>query len=1814
MDKKPYKTQKDSYRPFWEDEKYNDNFSHIPFQVLMENFLIDIFPAYRVYVYKPEITEINDSLRLKYRAELLHSSTSQSIEKFFQFLVPAITGRGTFIIDDIERVFLLQLVSSAGIFFGDNSVSIRPAMGYWIDFDLSPSRNYPYGTVRLKKHYKIPVPVFLKLIGFTAKDFKETGMTEIEISKPVNRQISELTGIDDEKKWPAIFKKDFLNHIDMGRTGIWQLSRKLDIKKKDTFLTKTDIKNMLQIIKENNYRDDLDCLSNRVVMQIGDHLERTIDSILTALKKSIIKEHKNDQAGVLFDYIRRVLPGRTVEAVKTLFKSSSLSQIIPSTNILSDVTFTRRITKFGPGGISKQTAEDYKVRDLHSSYYGRICPVDTPQGENVGVVLSLTENTRINGLGILEAPYYKVKYRNKRFYINEEPVWMTPDQEKKYFIAYGDRIISKDQEIVQVRKDGKELLEVEINKVEYIDSCPEHACGLTARLIPFLSNNDPSRMMISCALMQQFLPLKKRELPLIYTGYEKIIAEESGQLYRKGDRGKYSGPQASHLNVLKGSIELKKEKEASEGDIIAAPPSTLDGELAGGVNLLVAYLPWKGYNYEDAIVISDELVKEELLTSLHSDGLEKPVEVGDKLANRHGGKGVVSLILPKEKMPYFFDKDGNKRHIQVILNPLGVISRMNLGQIFETHLGLIARENKTRYMVPVFGNTITERSEELPLSSEIPESYRLFSQIKHKLEELRKTFKGIDENGKITLYDPELGEIKNSVLAGYQYIMKLNQLARDKFNFRKDGPYSYITEQPVKGRKFHGGQKAGEMEGWALQSYMAFENLREFFTLKSDDIASRTKDIRGVPESLKTFIYYLRGMCLDLNFFAKDGKNITEELLYDEISPDEIDTIKLDIAGEDIVKEWCCGRQITLSTLREERTETLADMDGTIYSKEFFGEWRKNKKINLDIWLVVTDSILNKVKRKISKDKREFLKTLKNRAFTREELIKKLLKKNFSNKEIEIITGEARVNISNRPLKNEIFGECLKKLDIQENNIADGVVKLINNHEKWEALLKILRRYFYEESINDFDVYMRENAFIKTFGNHLGDYLREMTVFFPRALNRLKLDNKKLLRHRMACISLPEAVKHPLFSFKENIKIKLLPVIPFAYRPVISQNGICISHDLNTHYEWILHLMNGIYNKDKFYRVLHRLFINKKIKVKINEKEEIQIYPLKIDGIPASSFMKLLEGKDGFIRKYMLGKRVNYSGRGVIVVDPSLEIDQVRIASKDVLKSIMELEEPYGLDETDYETMRKKIENRPLLLNRQPSLHRLSIQAFKNIPLPENSEYVIYINPLVTGGFGADFDGDTMAFHIPLSREAVKETEKMLPSHNILSPASDRIHFSLGQDIKLGLTAGRYNSELIEELSPGKTEISEKDLQNFILEIDKNNKDIDIISTISKKLSLILKLIYEQSTLSGTTFSIFDLPLRSGNSEKELELYEQGKKNEDEIDFFKDNNTLFSIYPAKARGSKDNLIQMCYKKGKVSGIRDRKDGDREINSCYMEGLTAGEYYYANYGARQGIVCKKLGTGKGGDLTRHLIEAVYDITITAEDCKTKEGIKLTPYMIENGICLTGRYMTGDSKPLDEEKIKDILKNGKDITLRSPLTCAQKDGICSLCYGNFTGKLPEQGLPVGIIAAQTIGERGTQLQLKIIHLAGQTDIKQAIGQDLDGAVKLFKLNPEKLLETESFVNKEELYGKLMSFARSVYSKSDILDRHFEVIFRYMLQKYPDKKIRKLKEIIEDGDFLNKITFSSTLKLLAEAILNKHNIIKLGGLKKRLLFTSF
>jgi DNA-directed RNA polymerase subunit beta len=712
-----------------------------------------------------------------------------------------------------------------------------------------------------------------------------------------------------------------------------------------------------------------------------------------------------------------------VAAIKEFFGSSQLSQFMDQINPLAELTHKRRLSALGPGGLSRERA-GFEVRDVHHSHYGRICPIETPEGPNIGLIGSLCTYARINDYGFIETPYRKVIDGK----VTGEIVYLAADEEDKYVIAQANEDLTEDGSFGKpkvVARFQDKIVEVPDNQVDFMDVSPKQIVSVATALIPFLENDDAGRALMGSNMQRQAVPLIQTDAPFVGTGMERKCAVDSGVVVLARNSGVVKRAATNEITIQTdaGSIDSYKllkfvrsnqgtcvnqkpivrvGERVEKGDVIADGPSTDNGELALGRNVLVAFLPWEGYNYEDAILISEKLVKEDTFTSIHieeyecdardtklgaeeitrdipnvgeealkdldergiihvgahvrtgdilvgkvtpkgeteltaeerllraifgekarevrdtslrvphgesgkvvavhvfsreagdelSPGVNRLVRVyvaqkrkvseGDKMAGRHGNKGVIARILPEEDMPFM----PNGVPVDIVLNPLGVPSRMNLGQILETHLGAGARKHDVHVASPVFDGA-TEH------------------EVMDYLEEA-----GLPRDGKTVLYDGRTGEaFDNPVTVGYAYLMKLLHLVDDKIHARSTGPYSLVTQQPLGGKAQFGGQRFGEMEVWALEAYGAAFTLQELLTVKSDDVVGRVKTYEaivkgdnvpepGVPESFKVLIKELQSLSLDVKVLSDDEQEIEIGESDDDIA-DTAKALEIDIGGRE---------------------------------------------------------------------------------------------------------------------------------------------------------------------------------------------------------------------------------------------------------------------------------------------------------------------------------------------------------------------------------------------------------------------------------------------------------------------------------------------------------------------------------------------------------------------------------------------------------------------------------------------------------------------------------------------------------------------------------------------------------------------------------------------------------------------------------------------------------------------------------------------------------------------------------------------------
>ena len=951
---------------------------------------------------------------------------------------PWMTNQGTFIINGTERVIVSQLVRSEGVYFNAENYAgkkyygakIIPARGAWLEFETDPKTNVIY--VKIDRRRKITATTLIRALAQISKDevkeiFKdvdsgdikyiETTLEKDSASGPnealieVYRRLrpGDLATIDNARSMIERMFFDF-KRFDYGRVGRYKINKRLNIETPNTVDNRTfQMDDLYRIIKEvirlNNEQgevDDIDSLENRRVKLVGELVARQF-------RVGMLRMQRNAMDRMSLTDIENVTPGQlinarpVVAAVREFFAGSQLAQVMDETNPLSELSHKRRLSSMGPGGVTRDRA-GLEVRDSHPTHYGRICLVETPEGANVGLVTNLATFARINEYGFIEAPYLRVKDGK----VTDEVVYLDAAQEAEEIIADAGSKLNDDGTFVEEQVSARKSLvpsQVERSEVTLMDAVHRQVLGAAASLIPFLERDRIDRALTGSSMQKQAVPLLWTEAPTVGTGVEADIARNLSQLITAEDDGEVLKADANTIEVkYKNGItiyELKHfEKTADDrcynqkvivtrgqkvkkGDILAEGASISNGELALGRDLRVAFMSWGGYNMDDAVIISDRLVKNDALTNINikdymvevretklgpeqvtrdipnvseyalrhldengivqvgsevkagdvlvgkitpkgeqelsseerllraifgekakdvrdtsqrmgnsgagkvigvkifsrENGHEmragvlmqiqifiaeaRKIMVGDKMAGRHGNKGVVAKILPESDMPFM--EDGTP--IDVILSPLGVPSRMNLGQLFEVHLGMAAKTQGYRVATPTYDGVDAET-----LSDELEAA-------------------GVARDGKVQLYAGLTGEpFEQRTTVGFMHMIKLHHLVADKIHARSTGPYTMVTQQPLGGKAQNGGQRFGEMEVWALEAYGAANMLQEMLTIKSDDVVGRAKAYESIiknnkivgpelPESFNVLVKELQGLGLRVDLLDEHTQVDAEELL-----------------------------------------------------------------------------------------------------------------------------------------------------------------------------------------------------------------------------------------------------------------------------------------------------------------------------------------------------------------------------------------------------------------------------------------------------------------------------------------------------------------------------------------------------------------------------------------------------------------------------------------------------------------------------------------------------------------------------------------------------------------------------------------------------------------------------------------------------------------------------------------------------------------------------------------------------------------------
>ncbi len=1035
--------QKSSYRWFLQDgirELFDEvspigDFIGRDLELYFEDYYLDE-PKFNERLSREK--NVNYESPLRVRAKMINKRTGESREQeVYLGDIPLMTDRGTFIINGIERVVVSQLVRSAGAFFTSAPVrgrqhygaKIIPSRGAWLEFETDASNVI---WVKIDRKRKVAVTSVLRAFGFSDDEQILKLFEDVNIHPTINyiqNTIAKDVAKNEDEGLIEVYKRIrpgdlatadnarsliyamFFNfsRYDLGPVGRYKFNerfglpsgREVVVKDENRILTKEDlihiIKEIIRLNITQESPDDVDHLGNRRVRAVGELVQNRFRVGLARMER-IVKDRMSTQDIASITPSKLINARPVIGAVREFFTSSQLSQFMDQTNPLAELEHKRRLSAMGPGGLSRERAS-FDVRDVHTTHYGRICPIATPEGPNIGLVGHLASYARINLYGFIETPYRKIeksasgqRVTDTIEYLNafteEKSVTTastTPTDEKGYLIP----------ERIKARLHGRPST-VDREEIDYMDVSSRQIVSIGTSLIPFLEHDDAARALMGTNMQRQAVPCVRPDAPIVGTGIEARAARDSGHVVVTPVEGTIEKVQSDQIQVLddegnlhthdlikfrrsNASTSLNQRPIVNHGDRVKAGQVLADGasidhgELALGQNLLVAFMAWEGYNYEDAIILSERVVHNDRFSSVHienyeidvrdtklgpevitsdipniseeklknldeegvvrigaevssgdilvgkitpkgetelsaeekllraifgekardvrdsslyldqgehgkvvdikvfsredgdklSPGVSKSIQVsvaglrkvqaGDKLAGRHGNKGVISKIVPIEDMPFL--DDGTP--IDIMLTPLGVVSRMNLGQILETHLGLAANALGYNTVTPVFDGVPQKTIE----------------------DELEKA--GLPKSGQLQMFDGRTGKaFDNPITVGYIYILKLDHMVEDKIHQRSIGPYSLITQQPLGGKAQFGGQRFGEMEVWALEAYGAAHTLQEILTIKSDDVTGRSKAyesiIKGepikkhnIPESFHVLVRELKGLCLDVELLRE---------------------------------------------------------------------------------------------------------------------------------------------------------------------------------------------------------------------------------------------------------------------------------------------------------------------------------------------------------------------------------------------------------------------------------------------------------------------------------------------------------------------------------------------------------------------------------------------------------------------------------------------------------------------------------------------------------------------------------------------------------------------------------------------------------------------------------------------------------------------------------------------------------------------------------------------------------------------------------
>ncbi|HVV15325.1 MAG TPA: DNA-directed RNA polymerase subunit beta' [Candidatus Paceibacterota bacterium] len=1931
-------------------------------------------------------------------------------QEIFLADMPLMTDHGTFVINGVERVIVPQLARSYGVFFTADEVKgkrhfgakVIPARGAWIEVEAGSDNDL---SVRIDRKRKFPVTSLLRVLGApydsdlkslfsgnaNEKRWIETAL-ETDTAKTLEDSYIEIhKRLRDGDLATAANAREYIDSIfseeryDLSRVGRYRFNQRFAKPLTETELTRktlslddvvTVIKHVIEL--ENNpeaMEDNIDHLGSRRVRYVGEMLQSRLRVGLTHMKRNIQDRMSTIDAEATMP-VQFVNPRPLQARIKEFFTTNQLSQFMQQENALTELEHLRTLSALGPGGLTRERA-GFEVRDVHPSHYGRLCPIHTPEGPNIGLILRLANFARLNEFGMIETPYAKVVNGK----VTTEIKFLNAAEEETEHIAHAGTEVNADGQIkedaVEVRLQGAPT-RVPKNEVTYIDVAPEQPFSVATSMIPFLEHDDANRALMGSNMQKQATPCIVPEAPLVGTGIEARAAKDTGRLHLAKEDGVVTAADGKRVKVknqkgketeyplvnfvrTNGFTALHQRPSVSvgdkvkKGDLLADTSTSDQGQLALGQNCLVAFMTWSGANYEDAIIISERMVKNSKFSSIHieefvcnvrdtklgpeetthdipnvsenklrnldEDGIVRvgsevrpgdilvgkitpkgetqltpeerllrsifgdkardvkdsslrmengkrgriigvkvfsreaghnlesgiikrihveiaqlrAVSVGDKLAGRHGNKGVISRILPEEDMPYMADG----RPVDVILTPLGVPSRMNLGQILELHLGLAANTLDYQAICPPFAGATEEEIR----------------------AELKKA--GFNESGKMPLYDGRTGEkFEADIAVGYMYILKLHHMVADKIHMRSIGPYSLITQQPLGGKAQGGGQRFGEMEVWALLGYGAAYTLREMLTIKSDDIVGRSAAfdaiVRGerinhhyAPASFNVLLHTLRGLSLDVELM-RGGEAVKGVKKTPGAEVSDFDSVRIRPASPEKILEWSHGEVTKPETInyRTQRPEKNSLFDEKIFGPEKDYECYCGKYRGIRYKGIVCEKCGVEITRAIVRRERMghvdlavpvahvwFLRAIPSRlsmvlGIPAGDLEKVVYFAGYIVNEIhksekERIVGEleAEYKMKMKNLQDEKSKDKMKELFLEAKRDIDSLeVGAVLDEPKYHRFA-IKYGAMFEAGIGAEALY----ALCKSLN------IKQMISDTETALEDAgAADREKFGKRLSALRAMSRAMVRPEWMFLTRI-----PVIPPGLRPMVAlDGGRHATSDVNDLYRRVINRNNRlkklleIHAPDVILRNEKRILqeaVDALIDNSIRHGGAAYSATMQARQRPLKSLSDNLKGKHGLFRQNLLGKRVDYSGRSVIVVGPELKLNQcglpkhmaLELFRPFVIGKLLEKELAYNIrgagrliDEGVPEVwaiLEDIIKDKYVLLNRAPTLHRLGIQAFQPVLIEGNA---IQLHPLVCPAFNADFDGDQMAVHVPLSPEAQAEAREIMAAHrNILKPgngepvvATKLLDILLGvywmtkevegmkgegqafQSPNAAILAYDYGAvgfqAKIKVLPSDKEKYAQYDGKLFETTVGRllfntvfPNDYAYINTPIDKKgmAKLVDNLIaryglekipeimdriknfgFRYVTQSGITWSLDDIKIPADKhrivevaqkksdeiqrhwqdgllSEEEryrlnLEVWHAAKADVEKLipATLPINGPVSDMLKSGARGSLAQMTQMAGMKGLIASPTGETI-ELPVTKSMKEGLSPIEYFTTTHGSRSGLASTALSTAKAGYLTRRLFDVAQDVVIGEEDCGTKEGLTVKresasgigTFLAQN---ITGRYLAGDV----EADGKTLFKKGHFITsveakqiedagiasvyTRSPIACKSAQGLCAKCYGADLGTMKPVALgeAVGTVAAQAIGEPGTQLTMNIKHAGGAASAGGDVTQGLPRVEEIFE----------------------------------------------------------------------------------------------------------